>query len=226
MTLNRLVFLNCILFATLTLPASSQVSSGEAKSRVDAAIVKAYDSASAKFPCKLTSSGKAKMLSWQRVAECLNYAYDRVDWEDISRQLQAIRKESGFPASDILSMAERSLATHALPYDKVFKVKEMRATLPLSSSLLKFLPEGSLQDLPVIEKSGTKMGTFAGIYTFEKMGEISGAKSQLIQFQYADFKGNIHGSPERLLLDSFGVPWKEAMSQPGFRMPPNKIVLR
>jgi hypothetical protein len=215
-----------MLFAALALPASGQIPSGDAKSRVDAVIAKAYESASDKFPCKLSSGGKAKMLRWQKVAECLNSAYDRVDWEDISRQLQEIRRESGFPASDILNMAERSLTTHALHYEKVFKVKEMRATLPLSSSLLKFLPEGSLQDLPVIANSGTKVGTFAGTYAFEKMGEFSGGKSQLIQFQYADLKGNIHGSPERLLLDSFGVPWKEAMSQPGFRMPPNKIILK
>jgi hypothetical protein len=208
------------------LSASGQSPSGDTKSRVDAVIAKAYESASDKFPCKLSSSGKAKMLRWQQVSECLNYAYDRVDWEDISRQLQEIRKEFGFPASDILSMAERSLATHALPYDKVFRVKEMRALLPLSSSLLKFLPEGSLQDLPVMTDSATKVGTFAGTYAFEKMGDVSGGKSQLIQFQYTDLKGNIHGSPERLLLDSFGVPWKEAMSQPGFRMPPNKIILR
>ena len=102
----------------------------------------------------------------------------------------------------------------------------MRAHLPLSSSLLKFLPEGSLQDLPVIDKSGAKIGTFSGTYVFEKMGNISGSKSPLVQFQYTDLKGNIHGSPERLLLDSFGVPWKQAMSQPGFRMPSTKIVLR
>jgi hypothetical protein len=215
-----------MIFAALALPASGQIPSGDAKSRVDVVIAKAYESASDKFPCKLSSGGKAKMLRWQQVAECLNYAYDRVDWEDISRQLQSIRKEFGFPASDILSMAERSLATHALPYDKVFRVKEMRALLPLSSSLLKFLPEGSLQDLPVIANPGTKVGAFAGTYAFEKMGDVSGGKSQLIQFQYTDLKGNIHGSPERLLLDSFGVPWKEAMSQLGFRMPANKIVLR
>jgi hypothetical protein len=102
----------------------------------------------------------------------------------------------------------------------------MRALLPLSSSLLKFLPEGSLQDLPVFNKSGTKVGTFAGTYAFEKMGGISGTKNQLIQFQYTDLNGNMQGPPEGLLLDSFGVPWKEAISQPGFRMPPNRIILR
>jgi hypothetical protein len=215
-----------MLVVSLTIPVSGQISFGEIKSKIDAVILKAYESASSRFPCKLKSEGKARMLRWQQVAECLNDAYDRVDWEDISSQLQAIRKESGLPASDILNMAETSLSAHAVPYEKVFTVKEMRALLPLSSSLLKFLPEGSLQELPVMDKAGTKVGTFAGTYAFEKTGGISGATSQLIQFQYTDLKGNIQGSPERLLLDSFGVPWKEAMSQSGFRMPPSKIILR
>jgi hypothetical protein len=217
---------NWTLVLMLALPVSAQISSGGIKSQIDKVILKAYKSASRQFPCKLKPGGKAKMLRWQQVAKCLNYAYDRVDWDDISGQLQALRKESGLPASDILNMAETSLSVHALPYEKVFTVKEMRALLPLSSSLLKFLPEGSLQDLPVFNKSGTKVGTFAGTYAFEKMGGISGTKNQLIQFQYTDLNGNMQGPPEGLLLDSFGVPWKEAISQPGFRMPPNRIILR
>ncbi len=224
--MTKFTFLNCIFFAVIALPVSAQAPSAEIKTRVDKIILNAYDSASSQFPCKLSPSGKAKMLNWQGVAKCLNYAYDRVDWGAVSQQLQEVRREFQLPASEILNIAEQSLSKQALPYDKVFRVKEMRATLPLSSSLLKFLPEGSLQDLPVIAKSGEKVGTFAGIYAFEKMGDISGTKSQLIQFQYTDPNGNIHGSPERLLLDSFGVPWKDAISQPGFRMPPSRIVLR
>jgi hypothetical protein len=215
-----------MLVVSLALPVSGQISSGAVKSKVDAVILKAYESASGQFPCKLKSEGKAKMLRWQQVAECLNSAYDRVDWEEISNELHAIRRESGLPASDILNMAETSLSAHAVPYAKIFTVKDMRALLPLSSSLLKFLPEGSLMELPVIDKSGSKVGTFAGTYAFEKTGGISGTASQLIQFQYEDLKGNIQGTPERLLLDSFGVPWEEATSQSGFQMPPNKIILR
>jgi hypothetical protein len=224
--LTKGMLFNWTLVLMLALPVSAQISSGGIKSQIDKVILKAYKSASRQFPCKLKPGGKAKMLRWQQVAKCLNYAYDRVDWDDISGQLQALRKESGLPASDILNMAETSLSVHALPYEKVFTVKEMRALLPLSSSLLKFLPEGSLQDLPVFNKSGTKVGTFAGTYAFEKMGGISGTKNQLIQFQYTDLNGNMQGPPEGLLLDSFGVPWKEAISQPGFRMPPNRIILR
>jgi hypothetical protein len=114
-----------------------------------------------------------------------------------------------------------------LPYEKVFIVKDVRALLPLSNALLKFLPEGSLQDLPVTEKLLKKqVGTFSGIYLFEKSGEVSGNRNRLVLFQYTDDKGKIHSASERLLLDTFGVPWEEAMSQPGFRLPAEKIALR
>jgi hypothetical protein len=92
---------------------------------------------------------------------------------------------------------------------------------------LKFLPEGSLQGLPVFEKLGTQVGSFSGVYSFDKSGGgLSGNNAPRRLFQYTDSKGNFHGSPEKLLLDSFGVPWKDAAPQPGFRLPPDKIVLK
>jgi hypothetical protein len=105
-------------------------------------------------------------------------------------------------------------------------VKEAEALLPLSNSLLRFLPEDSLLDLPVYDNSGKRIGTFAGVYSFEKIGEISGARNRHALFQYKDLKGSIQASPDRLLLDSFGVPWKDALSQSGFRLPSDKLVLK
>jgi hypothetical protein len=190
----------------------------------------AYESALARFPCKLKSAGgKPKMLRWQDVEKCLNFANDDVDWEDVSQELQKIRRDFRLQTDEIISMAESSFAAHALPYEKVFIVKDATALLPLSSTILKFLPEGSLQGLPVFEKSeksGTQVGTFTGIFLFDKSASISGTRSPLTIFQYTDSKGDIHGPPEKLLLDSFGVPWKEAASQPGFRLPSHRIVLK
>ena len=109
---------------------------------------------------------------------------------------------------------------------KIFACKKPNALLPLSSSLLKFLPEGSLQDLPVFSNSGKQIGIFSGPYSFEKAGELSGRTEQHRLFQYADSKGELHSPPDMLLLDSFAVPWKGAASQPGFRLPADKIILR
>ena len=220
------IVLNCILLAGFNLAAQTRTPSDEVKSRIDAVISKAYESASVRFPCNLSTSGKAKILEWQSIGKCLNRANDRVDWANISRQLQEIKRDSGFGAADISSLVESSLSDHALAYGKIFTVKNWKALLPLSSSILKFLPEGSLQDLPVFSNSGERIGIFSGPYSFEKDGELSGRTEQHRLFQYADSKGELHGPPDMLLLDSFAVPWKDAASQPGFRLPADKIILR
>ena len=220
------ILLNCMLLAGFNLAAQNRISSDEVKSKIDAVISKAYESASARFPCRLGTSGKAKILEWQSIGKCLDVANDRVDWADISKQLQEIKRDSGFGPAEISSLVESSLSAHALPYGKIFIVKNWKALLPLSSSLLKFLPEGSLQDLPVFSNSGERIGTFSGLYSFEKAGELSGKMEQHRLFQYADSKGELHGSPDKLLLDSFAVSWKDAALQPGFCLPSDKIVLR
>jgi hypothetical protein len=222
----KFIVLACTLLVGSAASAYSQSPSENLKAKVDAVIAKAYESAAAKFPCRVKARGKAKMLRWQDVEKCLNSANDRVDWEDLSQQLQKMRESEGFRAVDISSAVESSLSAYAIPYNKVFLVKEMEALLPLSNSVLKFLPVDSLMDLPVYNKSAERIGLFSGIYSFEKVGEISGTRNRYTLFQYTDTKGNIQPSPERLLLDSFGVPWKGVISQPGFRLPSDRLVPR
>jgi hypothetical protein len=218
----------CIILAGCAFAAQAQTPPGQAaRSRVDGVIANAYQSASAGFPCKVKSGGKPNMMRWETIGECLAKAYENVDWEEVSQRLQDIRKEFGLQAGEILSLAESSLASHALTFDRVFVVKDTRALLPLSNPVLKFLPDNSLQNLPVIEKALKKqVGTFTGTYEFERTGDVSGNKTRLVLFQFTDPKGDIHSAAERLLLDRYGVPWKEAMSQPGFRLPPDKILLK
>jgi hypothetical protein len=215
-----------MLLAGFNLAAQNRTSPDEVKSKIDAVIAKAYESASTRFPCQLGTSGKAKILEWESIGKCLNRANDRVDWEDVSRQLREIKRDSGFGAADISDLVESSLSAHALAYGKIFTVKNWKALLPLSSSVLKFLPEGSLQGMPVFSNAGERIGTFSGLYSFEKAGELSGRMDQHRLFQYTDSKGEIHGSPDKLLLDSFAVPWKDAALQPGFRLSADKIGLK
>jgi hypothetical protein len=228
--LVKSTLLACILLARFEVRASAQTPTGDLKSKVDSVISKAYESASAVFPCKLKAvkpaDSKKRMLKWQDVSKCLNAANDAVDWPDISRQLREIRKNFSIPANDLSGIVESSLSAHAIPYNKVFVVKREDVLLPLSSSLLKFLPEGSLENLPVFEKGGSQVGTFSGVYSFEKSGGLSGNIAQHRLFQYTDREGKTHGSPDKLLLDSFGVPWKDSVPQPGFRLPADKIALR
>ena len=193
--------------------------------QVDAVVQEAYQSASAKFPCELKADGNPKMLHWQSADKCLNRAYERVDWENISMRFREIQEKSRIESADFLSAVEASLSAHAVVYGRVFTVIDDKALLPLSNSVLKFLPADSLGGLPVTDKTGKKIGTFSGTYTFEKMGEISGAIQRHSLFQYTDAHGNIQSSSDRLLLDSFGVSWKDAAQQRGFRLPADKINL-
>jgi hypothetical protein len=149
-----------------------------------------------------------------------------VNWEDVSGQFQKLREAYRIQSSEIISMAERSLSAHAIPFNQLFEVKSKNAQLPLSSSLLKFLPENSLEDLPIFDAFGKKIGAFTGVYHFEKIGEISGRVNRIALFQFTDSAGTVSAAPERLLFDSFGVLWTDAENQAGFRMPPDKIEIR
>jgi hypothetical protein len=199
------------------------------REKVDEIVSEAYRAAARKFPCKVKTRGKPAILRWQQVDRCLNDANDRVDWEDLSQRIQELRKNSGYSAADALSVIESSLTAHALPYERVFAVKNSKALLPLTNSLLKFLPEGSLLNLPVFDKSGSRLGEFAGAFAFEKSGGLNAANTfRMYLFQYTDAKGQMQ-TPAilgRLLLDSYGVPWKDAVSQPGFRLGTDRLVLK
>jgi hypothetical protein len=225
--MNRILVL---YFATLVLiPISSQGQGlpAEVKEKVESIINGAYQTATAKFPCKLKSKGSPKMLRRQDVDSCLNAASDRVDWDAISSQLQNLRQTNRIPWAELIAAVESSMAAHPLSYEKVFIVKDTKALLPLTNSLLKFLPPDSLQNAPVFLKSGEKVGTYSGVYTFERSGELAAANSyRLSIFQYTDSKGDLQApaASNRLLLDRYGVPWKDAISQPGFRLTSERLL--
>lgn len=195
--------------------------------QIDDLISGAYQSASIKFPCKLKARGKPKMLRWEDADKCLNNANNRVDWEELSAKLQSIRKSYGLQAIDLISAIESSLAARAIPYEKIFQVKEkdVEALLPLSNSLLKYLPPDSLLDLPVYSKEGDRVGSFSGVYSYERSGGLAMANSFKISlFQYTDQNGRMQAPTGRLLMDSYGVPWKGALKQAGFRLPSDKLI--
>ena len=197
------------------------------REQVDELVSAAYRSAAEEFPCKLKTRGKAKMLKWEDVDKCLNGANDRVIWEGLSLKLQIILEDSRFQSVDIISVIESSLSAQAIPYEKVFSVKNSEAVLPLTNSVLRFLPSESLMDLPVYDKSGERIGTFSGTYYYDRSGGLASANSfRLSYFQYTDVNGRMQAPTSKLLLDSFGVPWKGARLQPGFRLPSDKLILK
>ena len=195
------------------------------RTKIDAVVEDAYRRAAAGFPCQPKTRGKPKMLRWEDVDRCLNEAERRIDWTAVSTELAKARAEqSRMTAGELLALIDESLAAHALTFDKVLTVKDGNTLLPLTNSLLKFLPPDSLQDTPVFNKAGAQVGMFFGTYGFERTGGLSTANTiQLTIFQYTDPNGNIQSPPDRLLLDSFGVPWSKAEGQRGFRLTTSKL---
>ena len=213
-----------LLLAVSPLAAAQDVSK-DVKDKLDEFISSAYKVAMTGFPCKQKPGGKARILRWQGVDRCLNNAAGKVDWEDLTKRLESLRAGSGrISRSEFTSAVEASLSAHALPFEQVFSVRDDRALIPLTNSVLRFLPPDSLRDLPVFERTGTKVGTFAGVYTFERTGALASVNTyRLTLFQYADPNGNVHPAADKLLLDSYGVPWKDARTQPGFRLTSERL---
>ena len=224
--------LKAILFFSmnliLVLPARGQDKNEEFKKNVDEIVAAAYKEASAKFPCRLRTSGKVRMGDWRDVEQCVNPAHDLVDWEGHAIALRKIREDARVSHEDLTAAIEASLTKHAILYDSVFQVREREAgtaILPLSNSLLKFLPENSLAELPVYSKEGDRIGSFMGTYPFERSGGLTVlGEYRRMNFQYTDLNGNAQAPTQLFLVDSFGVPWRDARLQLGFRLPSNKLL--
>ncbi len=214
------------LLLTSVVPSFSQDIPKDVKDRIDELISPAYQAAVAQFPCKVSPGGKARIVHWQQVDRCLNRAAGRVDWEDLTKKLESLRAGSGrLSRDDFTAAVEASLSAHALTFESVFSIKSEKALLPLTNSLLRFLPPDSLRDLPVFDSSGARIGTFVGIYTFERMGALASANAyHLTFFQYADASGNVQPAGDKnLLLDNYGVPWRDARAQRGFRLTSERL---
>lgn len=219
---TRPFFLAAFFAGWMTGGVSGRDSSGEFEARIDSLIVGAYQAAAAEFPCKPGAGGSPKMIKWQDLDECLNRAEERVDWVSIAGQIEALRLEEGIVREDLSPIVESALSAHVIPYSQVLNVKKKDVLLPLTNSVLKYLPEDSLKGLPVFDKKQKRqIGTFFSSFTYERRGGLSAANTyKLSYFQYTDLEGDLQAPTlnNSLLLDSFGVPWEDASSKPGFRL--------
>ena len=226
------ILLKVILFFSMgigvALSAFGQNNREELKKKVDEIVAQAYSEAAVKFPCRLKTSGKAKMGRWKDVENCVNPAHDLVNWDGHAEALKKLREEERVSRDDMALVVEAALNAQALSYDKVFLVNEKEvgaALLPLSNSLLKFLPDNSLAELMLYNKKGDLLGVLIGAYSFERSGGLEFLTGyNILSFQYTDLNGIVQAPGERFLLDLYGVPWRDAWHQRGFRLPSNKLL--
>jgi hypothetical protein len=207
------------LLVGLTAIAVSQIPK-ETADKIDTTVALAYQVAAAKLPCKVSTSGRSRMLDWKNIDKCMAQARLRVNWEELASQLKQLRP-ANISEGDFASAVENSLSRQALPYNKVFRVKNAEALLPLTNSILKYAPEKALMDQPVFPQKGKQpIGVFAGVFFYERAGALAtGNNYKLALFQYIDTQGKMQTPADKLLLDSYGVPWGKIEAQPGFRFP-------
>ncbi len=225
MTSLKRITLICAAFGILVLPAPCVDLPKDVNEKLDAIIAQAYKTAAKKFPCRIRAGGKAHMLHWQAVDRCLSDAVAAVDWDSLNKQLLDLRTSATSVSRDEFSAAvESALSAHALTFEQVFRVGNENARIPLTNSVLKYLSADSLQDFPVFDREGTLVGSFTGVYSYERSGGLASANAyKLALFQYKDPNGNVQTASDKLLLDSYGVPWKPAMKQRGFRLTSERL---
>jgi hypothetical protein len=213
------VALVLLLLIAFSAAAAAQVSLEDA-GKIDALVAKAYQAASVKLPCKISTARSSHMMDWKKVDKCMEQARLRVDWDELSSQLKALRHPS-VSEGDFASAVEESFARQALPYKAVFKVSDEEALLPLTNSILKNAVQNTLLNRPVFPLKGKlEIGRFSGVYYFERGAAIAtGSSYRLALFQYTDPQGHVQSPPDKLLLDSFGIKWFEIEARPGFRFP-------
>lgn len=216
------------LVFTLMAAAAGAQTPKEVTEKIDGVVALAYEAAASKLPCKVSTQARYPMLRWQDVDKCLNQAQNRVDWDAFIEKLKAVRPPY-VPESEFAAAVEKSLTRQAIPYERFFRVKSKKAFLPLTNSILKYLPPDSLLEKPVYDQKGKlQLGTFLSVFYYEHQGGLASANSyRLTQFQYKDLQGKIQiplsGSSDRILYDNFGVPWDKVQAQPGFRLTNKKL---
>jgi hypothetical protein len=223
MSLFARIVSSVVLFVSLAPVAAAQISQ-DILTKIDTAVASVYEAASVKLPCKLSNGANSRMLDWKDVDKCMERARLRVNWDELARQLIALRP-THLPEGDFAAAVEKSLERQALPYNKLFRVKSKNAFLPLTNSILKYALQDTLMGKPIfLQKGREPVGMFAGIFTYEKAGAMAtGNTYRLSMFQYTDAQKIMETPTEKLLLDAYGVRWNDIESSPGFRFPVDMI---
>ena len=138
-------------------------------------------SAKLKFPVKLKTRGKPRRVKWEQLDRVLT---DLTEWiEDGACRFR---------------------------FSEVFTTNRPDLYVPVTNSLVRLVPEASLQGLLVFETSGEKLGEYVGRATYERRGNLQFKKSyRLHYFQFKDFSGELQSTGGRLLLDDYLVRWSD-----------------
>ena len=138
-----------------------------------------------KLPVKLKTRGKPRRARWEQVDKALN-------------ELYAVAKNKSC----------------SFVFSEVFSTRREDLYIPVTNSLVRLVPETSLEGLPIFYKSGEKLGEYVGRVMYERTGNLQFSRSyKLYYFQFKDSRGELQSAGSQLLLDDYLVRWSQLKDQ-------------
>jgi hypothetical protein len=155
---------------------------------------------------------KGGIARWDQVDQVLNRkVLPRV--AILARFRREASAGSSPPSNPKTGLREVLKSTSVL-FSDLFRISDSDY-FPLTNSVLKFVPEASLQGVGVFEKSGKRLGTFAGKSRYERGGDLYGTRAySLITFEIETPQGDFQSAGNDNLLDRFVVRWADIKSRP------------
>ena len=135
-----------------------------------------------KVPVELKTRGRPRVARWEKVDQILTGLGQRTG-----------RLECRFTFAELFR-----------------NKKEEELYFPLTNTVLRVVPEGSLLGVQVFSKEGESLGVFANRVRYERSGGLHVKESYAsFYFQYTDRADKLQSVGHRLLLDDFVVRWMD-----------------
>ncbi|MBI1747480.1 MAG: hypothetical protein HYR55_12940 [Acidobacteria bacterium] len=203
-------------------PASSGASDTKGAEAIEMVAKEASEPLRQATPQKLKTRGKPKVVRWEDLDAALAKLPARVDYPALhSRLREMLSRDTGFsPKSEVLSdLIEKTLARQEIPYAALFALNDTDL-MPITNSVLKFLPDEAWKDIAVFNRKGERIGNFVGKFAHEKSGGLAISKSyRIYYFQYRD-KNDVNqvATADYLERDEYCVEWADIKQRPAFTL--------
>ncbi len=130
-----------------------------------------------KLPVKFKTRGSPQRARWEQVDEVLT---------GLSEDLR------GMPCE--------------LKFEEIFRTDKEELYIPLTTTLVRVVPETLLKGLPIFNQSGERLGEYESRVSYQRSGGLYATDSYtLYYFLYKDIEGEVESSGNHLLLDEYLV---------------------
>ena len=137
------------------------------------------------LPVKLKTRGKPRRARWEQVDGIIS---------NLVKRLQE--------------------TTCQFKFEEIFTTNRAELYFPITNSLVRTVPEGSLQGLGIHNQSGERLGEYDSRAIYSRAGGLNVRRSYTLHFfQFKDKQGRLQSTGNDLLLDSFLAQWHQIMNR-------------